>query len=130
MRVILVDDDIATVDFLTPFLELKGFQFVSFIDAREALKVFTKNPQFYDAAILDMCMPEMMGTEAAKQMRLLNPRLEFLFFTGLNDRKNIELAQQYGAYLHKPPWPDDVFNALGELVTRIGQHTSGSSSNK
>lgn len=128
MRAILVDDDIATIDFLTPFIELKGLKYDAFTDAREALKVFSENPGAYDAAILDMCMPSMMGTEAAKQMRELNPKVEFLFFTGLNDRKNIELAERYGAYLHKPPWPDDVFNALGALIARINEKAASTNS--
>lgn len=128
MRAILVDDDIATIDFLTPFIELKGLKYDAFTDAREALKVFSQNPRAYDAAILDMCMPSMMGTEAAKQMRELNPKVEFLFFTGLNDRNNIELAERYGAYLHKPPWPDDVFNALGALIARINEKAASTNS--
>lgn len=121
MQVIIVDDDVATIDFLSPFIELKGLKYDAFSNVTDALETFARAPAQYDAAILDMCMPGMMGIELARQMREKNPNIEFLFFTGLDDRNNVRLVEQYGSYLHKPPWPDDVFNALTKLVERIAQ---------
>jgi len=121
MHWIIVDDDPSTIDFLTPFVELKGIKYEAFTRAEDALRAFERNPGQYDAAILDMCMPGYTGTEIASQMRALNSRIQFLFFTGLDDKYNVQLAEQYGAYLHKPPWPDDVFNAVTHLVESVGR---------
>lgn len=120
MHWIIVDDDPSTIDFLTPFVELKGIKYETYTRAEDALRAFERNPKHYDAAILDMCMPGYTGTEIASQMRVLNSRIQFLFFTGLDDKYNVQLAEQYGAYLHKPPWPDDVFNAITHLVESVG----------
>lgn len=118
---IIVDDDPSTIDFLTPFVELKGIQYETYTCADDALRAFERNPQQYDAAILDMCMPGHMGTEIASQMRVLNPQIKFLFFTGLDDKHNVGLAEEYGIYLHKPPWPDDVFKAVTDLIESVGR---------
>lgn len=121
MHWIIVDDDPSTIDFLTPFVELKGIKYEAYTRADEALRAFERNPRQYNAAILDMCLPGYMGTEIASQMRALNPHIQFLFFTGLDDKHNVHLAEKYGTYLHKPPWPDDVFNAVTNLVESVGR---------
>lgn len=121
MHWIIVDDDPSTIDFLTPFVELKGIRYEAYTRADDALRAFSRNPHHYDAAILDMCLPGYMGTELAGQMRALNPHIQFLFFTGLDDKHNVHLAKAYGSYLHKPPWPDDVFNAVTNLVESVGR---------
>lgn len=122
MHWIIVDDDPSTIDFLTPFIELKGIKYETYTRADDALRAFERAPLQYDAAILDMCMPGFTGNQIASQMRASNPRIKFLFFTGLDDRYNVCLAEEYGIYLHKPPWPSDLFNAITSLVASLGHN--------
>jgi DNA-binding response OmpR family regulator len=127
MFILIVDDDPSSIDFVAPFVELKGIEYEAFTRADEALAAFGRHPMRYDAAILDMCMPGYMGTELAAQMRRKNPTMEFLFFTGLDDKHNVELVKEQGAYLHKPPWPDDVLRAINALTARVAKHAAASS---
>lgn len=66
-KVLVVDDDVNTVRFLSVALEEKGYEPLSAYDGKEGLeKIQSENP---DLVILDIMMPKKTGFVLFKQLR-------------------------------------------------------------
>jgi signal transduction histidine kinase/CheY-like chemotaxis protein len=70
-RVLVVDDDPATVDLLTQILQDEGYQVKGTCSGEEALRTLNTAPQ--DIILLDLMMPEMDGFELIQRVKA-NPR--------------------------------------------------------
>ncbi|UCC79440.1 MAG: response regulator [Candidatus Zixiibacteriota bacterium] len=66
-KVLIVDDDISTVKFLTAALEENGYEALQAYNGREGLeKIESENP---DLVLLDVMMPKKTGFVLIKQLR-------------------------------------------------------------
>ena len=70
-RVLVVDDESATVDLLTQILQDEGYQVTGTYSGEEALSALDTSPQ--DIILLDLVMPEMDGFEVIQRVKA-NPR--------------------------------------------------------
>lgn len=67
-RILVADDDPAILRLLTTILEKENFSVTTARDGREAYKILQADPN-YTAAILDVVMPHISGTELVRQMK-------------------------------------------------------------
>lgn len=81
---------------------------VSFLEAAEGGTDF-------DAVLLDVCMPEMSGIEAARKIRSLNKKTELIFLTTSRDYAVEAFSLSAAHYLIKP-FSQEQFN---EAMDRI-----------
>ncbi len=82
----------------------------------EAL-AWLKQGQRFDLAILDMHMPEMDGTELARQIEAIDPGMPRVLFTSLGRREaQSEAAGLFTATLAKPLRQSTLFDALMTLL--------------
>ncbi len=66
-KVLVVDDDVNTVKFLTTALEENGYDFLSAYNGKEGLElIYSENP---DLVLLDVMMPKKTGFNLIKQIR-------------------------------------------------------------
>jgi CheY-like chemotaxis protein len=79
-RVLVVDDDAGNRETLSELLQLLGHEAVAVGNACEALELI-KHKRF-DAALLDLAMPEINGWELARRLREEDPRLRLAIVTG------------------------------------------------
>src|ERR1700712_433068 len=110
--ILLVEDEENLHEALKLNLELEGYQVVSAMDGRQALK--TLQNQYFDLMILDVMLPEMDGIEVLESIRIQNNELPVLILSAKNSSADRILGLNKGAddYLTKP------FN-LEELLLRV-----------
>ncbi len=116
-RVLVADDDPASAELLTYFLESRGYSVVTAPDGNQAVEMGATGE--FQLVILDMHMPQYDGVEVLELLRkrhLLHP-IKVIAVTGdLSDSVRRALdAGHIDAFLSKPVDLD----LLGEEVDRI-----------
>lgn len=98
-------------------LESWGTQVIVAASGSAALKVLEQShTQYFDAAILDMQMPEMDGTELTNRIRSQNHTkdLHLIMLTSMEDLGDTKIftEREFSAYLPKPSTATDLSDAL------------------
>ena len=119
-RILVVDDEEALVYTLRNRLHDLGYEVYSYLNSREALTFFEKDPLGIDAVITDMTMPDLTGAELAKRIFRLRPEMPIILCTGYNETINEQTAEALGirAFLFKPVLLDDLARALRKVLDK------------
>ncbi len=112
--VLLVDDESIIRAAAGAMLEDAGIKTVQASGGREALCIFRKNPQMFDAVVLDMVMPEINGEECFYAMKNVDPEARIVLMSGFaNDEKFSRMkADGLVAMLKKPFRQQDLLEAI------------------
>jgi CheY-like chemotaxis protein len=119
-RLLLVDDNTTNRQILTRQAEAWGMLYRDTPNPLEAL-AWLQGGERFDAAVLDMHMPEMDGLTLALAIRQLeagrgSAKLPLIMFTSLASRdieRRAEFAQaDFAAYLNKPLKPTQLLDTL------------------
>jgi putative two-component system response regulator len=103
-KVLVVDDDLDSVDLLQAYLEAEGYQVMVAYQGEEALEeAFARQP---DLVLLDVIMPGLNGFEVCRRLKA-DPRTQFVpvvIITALQERKDKIAGAEAGAdeFLTKP----------------------------
>ncbi|MBN2108115.1 MAG: PAS domain S-box protein [Deltaproteobacteria bacterium] len=102
--VLLIDDEEMLVDLGTAILKTLGYSVVSSASSPEALKIFTADPQSFDAVITDFTMPYLTGYELAQEFLRIRADIPIILCTGFSSQISEEQAQAAGirAFVMKP----------------------------
>jgi two-component system cell cycle sensor histidine kinase/response regulator CckA len=84
-RVLVVDDEESVRLFAERALRGAGYSVLLASDGSEALKVAEEQGPFA-LFVLDVAMPQITGQEVSRRLRLVNPDVKVLYFTGYSDR--------------------------------------------
>ena len=101
-RVLVVDDDPATVELLREFLSAKGYEVITAGDGAEGLRrVKEERPHLI---LLDVQMPKMDGLEVLRQLREIDKEVSVIMITSVNEQEIARQAIELGAfdYIVKP----------------------------
>ena len=101
-RILIVDDEPKVCECLAKFFTAKGFAVVSCFNGTEALEWLMG--QSADIIIIDVLLPDMMGTEVLKRTKEMCPDARVIMMTALTDDEPVVDAKIYGAagFIHKP----------------------------
>lgn len=112
MRILIVEDESKTADYLCKGLRENGFVVDIAIDGEDGL--FFATHYHYDLIVLDIMLPKMSGFDILIALRRLNPHVRVLFLTARSDVDDRVKGLELGAddYLAKP-------FAFSELLARI-----------
>lgn len=102
VKVLVVDDEPAIVDFIDEILTENGYGVESYSDPAQAVNaVKSKN---FDLALVDINMPEISGVELSKTIIEASPYTEIVIITGVPDEKNLDPCLRLGLthFLFKP----------------------------
>lgn len=115
-KVLLVDDEIEFVSALAERLRLRGYNTNAVSQAEEAFTIIKDDRP--DVVLLDFRMPGMDGIETLKEIKKIDPSINVIMLTGLEDSQSIAEAKKYGApeYIMKPA---DIY----ELTAKIDKVT-------
>jgi len=80
LQILVVDDEIETVETITGMVELTGHEVKSFTDPYRAIQHFIKQPT--DLVLTDLNMPHIDGFEMIKQMINRRRTTQFIIITG------------------------------------------------
>jgi len=117
-EILLIDDEVAVVEFAASRLRHFGYRPIAFRDPREALAAFNADPARFAALVTDLTMPHLTGLDLIERVRAKRPFLPVLVLTGYGRETTREklAALPCCILLHKPFGGDDLAQALGEVM--------------
>ena len=99
-RILLVDDDVSSLEVLGEVLKRAGYEIFSAENGYEALKIIQGDS--IDLAILDYELPDTTGLELLQQIKPMQPSVPVIIMSG-NLSQNIRLdVFEAGAYTFIP----------------------------
>jgi len=115
-RILIVDDDEDICRTLSLILEEKGYEVDAAHTGKEAIE--KSKTKVYNAALLDIKLPDMEGTELLTAMRETSPKMIKIMVTGYPALKNAVEALNKGAdaYLMKPVNPEKLIKTIEEKL--------------
>ena len=115
-RVMVVEDDRDLLVIFRKVLESAGFEVVTALDGKQALRRFRK--ERFDAVITDISMPEMDGMELIRLIRLVDLDVPVVIVTAAPSVNSAIKAIEYGAlrYLTKPVPHGELINITRQAV--------------
>ncbi len=119
--ILLVDDEEDILDFVGYNLRKEGFNVVTSLNGRDALKLAQK--EVPKLILLDLMMPEMDGIETCQELKRF-PELKdtiIVFFTARSEDFTQILGLDAGAddYITKPIKPSVLISKVNSLLRRI-----------
>jgi DNA-binding NtrC family response regulator len=119
--ILIVDDDKSILRVFTRVLGRKGYCVSTAETGREAKEKLETNR--YDAALIDVRLPDMEGTDLLPQMVETSPRMVKIVFTGLPTYENsCQVAMKKAdAFLLKPVSPELLLNILDAKLREKNQ---------
>ncbi len=122
VRVLVVDDSPINLDVARRLLQAEGAEVHSCINGREAVEYLRLHPDWFDAVLMDIQMPEMDGYEATRRVRgeLGLAQLPVVAVTAgalVEDRWRAMAAGMDG-FLSKPLEPALLINTVRQWVER------------
>ena len=93
-RILFVDDEQSLVTLAQAYFDSMGYQITAKIKSADALKLFGENPEAFDLLITDMTMPDITGTQLAREFLKIRPNLPIILCTGYSDAVNAELCSE------------------------------------
>ncbi|WP_085505418.1 response regulator [Thalassobacillus devorans] len=104
IKVVIAEDDFRVAQLHEKFLsEITGFQLVGkALNGKETLELIADEQP--DLLLLDVYMPDRLGTDLLHDIRELSPTIDIIMITAANDKAMIEIALKYGVidYIIKP----------------------------
>ncbi len=110
--ILVVDDDLDFLDVIQQILEKKGYKISTVPTAGEAISLLKEH--FYNAAILDISLPDADGTELLPKILEMHPDIIAIMLTGHSSVQNAVQSLNRGAfsYLEKPLDPDNLLTVI------------------
>lgn len=107
-RVLLVDDDPNVIGVLQAAFRSEGFSVDVAATGREALSHVAEGPP--DIIVLDVGLPDILGTEVARRLRSDGLTVPILMLTALDSEEHVIEGLESGAtaYVTKPVRPSEV----------------------
>jgi len=112
VRILIVDDDETIRRTMSLILEGEGYTVETAETGRQAVE--KSRAKIFNAALLDIRLPDMEGTKLLKKLRQTTPKTIKIMVTGYPQLSNAVEALNSGAdaYLIKPVKPDELIKTL------------------
>lgn len=123
MNILAVDDEYYALELMKHALEeVAGASSVYLCrDVHTALEIASQNK--IDVAFLDIHMPEKNGIELARDLKMLNPKVNIVFATGFSEYMKESIDMRASGYVMKPVTPEAVRTELENLRHPIEWNT-------
>lgn len=120
-KVLVVEDDIATMSLIKLILGKNGYEIVCAYNGSEAEKIISEGS--FDAALLDMVLPDTTGLMILQEIRKTGKHrhVPIIMVTSLNEEIDTVLGLEMGAddYIHKPFNKRELIARLNVIFRRI-----------
>ena len=117
-RLLVVDDEDSQREMLAGFLAKQGYQVKTAESGKIALNHCLES--YFEAALIDLRMPEMDGLELLKKLRALNPEIQVVVLTAHGSVETAVEAMRAGAfhYVNKPVDLEELLLTLKSATER------------
>ncbi|MFA7257005.1 MAG: PAS domain S-box protein [Kiritimatiellales bacterium] len=118
-RILLVEDDVDTLNLVIRILSVSGYEIVTASNAEEATLLFEQEKKLFDLLFSDMILPGEKGIDLADKLRKKNPRLAVLLYSGYQDQRErwTNLDSKGYHFLQKPFSIAGLLAAVHEALT-------------
>jgi CheY-like chemotaxis protein len=118
--ILLVDDEEALVRLGEEVIAGLGYEPVGFTSSAAALAAFRADPDRFDAVLTDESMPEMTGSELAREIRSIRDDVPVLIMSGFVTASLTARARELGVreVLPKPLVARDIARSLAGALNR------------
>jgi DNA-binding NtrC family response regulator len=120
-KALVIDDDMATLEFMKFRLEDEGFDVTTAERGQKALD-FVRETEF-DIILTDLNLPDLNGIEMVRQSKQISPDTEIIMITGFGSMEKAIEATKAGAfhYVEKPVNFEELILLIGKAVERKQQ---------
>ena len=122
-RILIAEDAPVNAEIMTMVLAMRNMQSDVATNGKEAVDKFLEHePGYYDAILMDMCMPVMDGLEATRTIRALSREdaasIPIIALTANAFDEDVQRSMHAGlnAHLSKPVDPENVYKTLATLI--------------
>ncbi len=115
---LLVDDDVDIINITKSILQDEGYLIEESYDGESAVEMI--EPKKYSLVLLDFVLPGIMGDAVAEKIRILDPGLEIILFTGYKSSIPDEALSRFKTVLEKPTHPIKLIGAIRQVLSRGG----------
>lgn len=125
-HILLVDDEEEVVFSAQRMLKRLGYEVNALTDPRQALELFRSRPGSFDLVITDHSMPDMNGTELARELTRIRPDIPVILCTGYDlvsstAEADGETASFISELAIKPLQRDEMAALIRRVLTEAGQ---------
>ena len=115
--VLLVDDDITSLDIISFLFEDRGYKVLRQADGRKAIDMAQELKP--DVLVVDLLMPGLDGVQTVNRIRGLGLKMPIIAFTAVDDPDLHEKATEAGcnAVLTKPCRPEKLMQIIEKLLS-------------
>jgi CheY-like chemotaxis protein len=119
--VLIVDDEEPLVALAEEEVAQLGYEPVGFSSSVQALDAFRAAPERFDIVLTDETMPELTGTDLAREIRRLRPDIPIVLMSGYAGAQLHERAHVVGIreVLGKPLRSGDIAECFGRVLRTI-----------
>lgn len=119
-KILIVEDDLSTIQFLEPELFHEGFKTCTAMDGRTALSVFENESP--DLVLLDVMLPELNGIEVLRRIRKTSST-PVILVTARNETFDKVNGLNAGAddYISKPFEIEELLARVNAVLRRISR---------
>jgi PAS domain S-box-containing protein len=119
--IMIVDDEPALVELAEEITAGLGYEPVGFASSRAALHAFQAAPQRFDVVLTDESMPDLPGTELAREIWRIRPTVPIIVMTGYRGSQLTNKAAEIGvnALLRKPLHSRDLAESLARVLQSV-----------
>jgi CheY-like chemotaxis protein len=116
--VMIVDDERPLVSLAREMLAELGYKPAGFESSSAALRAFRAEPRRFDLILSDEAMPDLVGTELAREIRQIDPSLPIILMSGNAGAQLMQRAGEIGVneVLRKPLQSRDLAEALARVL--------------
>ena len=116
--IMIVDDERALVALAEEVLAELNYEPVGFDSSLAALQALRAQPQRFDLVLTDETMPNLTGTELAREIRQSHPEIPILLMSGYSGPQLTERAQAAGVsdVLRKPLVRRDIAEPVARVL--------------
>jgi CheY-like chemotaxis protein len=116
--VMIVDDERSLVMFAEETLAELGYEPTGFDSSVAALQAFSADPRRFDLVLTDETMPDLSGTELAREIRRLRSDIPIVLMSGYSGARLTERAHAAGVsdVLRKPLVSRDIAEPLARAL--------------
>jgi CheY-like chemotaxis protein len=117
-RLLLIDDEPGVLEVAARFLEREGFDVVAAGSGRAGLERFAAEPDGFEAAVVDLTMPDVSGEQVAAELRALRPDLPLVLASGFSPELAAARCLELGdaRFVSKPYASADLAQAVRDAL--------------
>jgi PAS domain S-box-containing protein len=119
--VMIVDDERALMALVEEMLAELGYEPVGFHSSSAALQAFRAEPERFDLILTDEAMPDLTGTELAREIRQRRPDIPIILVSGHGGTQLAKAAAAIGVneLLRKPLQRFDLADSLARVLRSV-----------